>query len=135
MFIKSGKKKTGEKILLKFVKAFQKLNNKKFISLFQLAIINVTSIFSLKTQVVKKGKRKVTKDVPSFFSDHSFRVSNSLNLLKRSVVKDKKTAYFYEMLVKEVLNSSSLNSSSVLIHNEVQNKILLNKRYWSNFRW
>ena len=29
MFIKSGKKKTGEKILLKFVKAFQKIEQYK----------------------------------------------------------------------------------------------------------
>jgi len=130
-----GKKTTGEKILLKFVKSFQKSNKKKFITLFQSAIINTTPIFSVNTQVVKKGKRKSTKDVPSFLSSHNSRISTSLNFFKQSVVKDKKTGNFYKMLAKEVLNSSYAISVSVAKKNEVQKQVLLNKRYWSNFKW
>jgi ribosomal protein S7 len=135
VFMKSGKKKTVEKILLKFVKTFQKSNNKKFTALFHSAIINTTPVFSVNTQVVKRGKRKTTKDVPSFLSNHSTRISNSINFFKQSVIKDKKTAHFYKMLAKEVLNSSSTNSNSIVKKTDLQNQVLLNKRYWSNFKW
>ena len=131
----SGKKTTGEKILLKFAKSLQKLNNKKFMTVLQSAIINVTPVFSVNTQIVKKGKRKAEKHVPSFLQNHSSRVKSSLNFFKNSVAKDKKTASFYKMLSKEVLNSAHANSSSVNKKAEVQKQVLLNKRYWSKFKW
>lgn len=135
IFMKSGKKKTVEKILLKFAKTFQKSNNKKFTTLFQSAIINTTPVFSVNTQVIKKGKRKATKNVPSFLSNNSVRVINSIHFFKESVVKEKKNGHFYKMLAKEVLNSSSTNSTSIVKKADVQNQVLLNKRYWSNFKW
>jgi len=135
LIMKRGKKTTGEKILLKFVKNFQKSNNKKFIALFQASIMNTTPVFSVNTQVVKKGKRKATKDVPSFLSDHNSRISTSLNFLKQSVNKEKKTGHFYKMFAKEILSSSLSTSPSIVKKNEVQKQVLLNKRYWSNFKW
>nr|QYB23138.1 ribosomal protein S7 [Nitzschia traheaformis] len=135
IFMKSGKKKTVEKILLKFVKTSQKSNNKKFETLFHSAIINTTPVFSVNTQVLKKGKRKSTKDVPSFLSNDSVRIKNSINFFKESVVKEKKNERMHKMLVKEVLNSSSTNSTSINKKSDVQNKVLLNRRYWSNFKW
>jgi ribosomal protein S7 len=135
LIMKRGKKTTGEKILLKFVKSFQKSSKKKFIALFQASIMNTTPVFSVNTQVVKKGKRKFTKDVPSFLSNHSLRISNALSFLKQSVNKEKKTGHFYKMFAREVLASSLSNSSSTLKKNEVQKQVLLNKRYWSNFKW
>ncbi len=48
----SGKKNTGEKILLKFAKRLQKSSKKNFKSLVQLAIINSTPTFKLNEQIV-----------------------------------------------------------------------------------
>lgn len=135
LIMKRGKKTTGEKILLKFVKSFQKSNSKKFITLFQVSIINTTPVFSINTQVVKRGKRKATKDIPSFLSNHRSRISTSLNFLKQSVNKEKKNGHFYKMFAKEILTSSLATSSSIVKKNEVQKQVLLNKRYWSNFKW
>ena len=55
----SGKKKTGEKVLLKFAKLLQKSTNKNFKSLVQLAIVNSTPTFKLNEQILKKGKRTI----------------------------------------------------------------------------
>lgn len=134
-FMESGKKPTGEKILLKFVKSFQKQNRKNFKSLLQFAIINATPVFSVNTQVVKKGKKKAINEVPIFLSNHSIRIRNSLKFFKQSATKEKKTSHFYKLLSKEVLNSSKLNSVSITEKNDLQKQVLKNKRYWSNFKW
>ena len=134
-FMKNGKKLTGEKILLKFVKSFQKQNRKNFKSLLQVAIINATPVFSINTQIIKKGKRKVTNEVPVFLSNHSSRVRNSLKFFKQSVLKEKKNSSFYKLLSKEVLNSAKFDSISIAEKNDLQKQALKNKRYWSNFKW
>jgi ribosomal protein S7 len=131
----SGEKKTGEKILLKFVKLLQKSMNKNFKSLIQLAIISSTPTFKLNEQVIKKGKRKATKSTPSFIPNDSLRVSLSLKFIKNVASKNKGSIYFYESLVKEILASANLKSQSVDKKNELQNQILMNKRYLSKFRW
>lgn len=135
ILMKSGKKKTVEKVLLKFVKIFQKFNNKKFETLFHYSIINTTPVFFVNTRVVKKGKKKSIKDVPSFLLNDSVRIKNSIHFFKESVIKEKKNGHFYKMLAREVLNSSSTSSTSITRKSEVQNQVLLNKRYWSNFKW
>jgi ribosomal protein S7 len=131
----SGRKETGEKILLKFVKLLQKSANKNFKSLIQLAIISSTPTFKLNEQVMKKGKRKATKSTPSFIPNDSFRVKSSLKIIRTVASKNKGSTYFYESLVKEILASANLKSQSVDKKNELQNQILTNKRYLSKFRW
>jgi ribosomal protein S7 len=131
----SGEKKTGEKILLKFVKLLQKSMNKNFKSLIQLSIISSTPTFKLNEQVIKKGKRKATKITPSFIPNDSLRVTASLKFIKNVASKNKGSINFYESLVKEILASAHLKSQSVDKKNELQNQILMNKRYLSKFRW
>jgi small subunit ribosomal protein S7 len=131
----SGKKSTGEKILLKFSKKLQKLNNKHFRKLVQLAIINSTSTFKLNEQIVKKGKRKAVRHIPSFITTDSLRIMISLKLIKRSATKNKNSSQFYESLANEILMASSLKGQSVEKKAELQNQILANKRYLANFRW
>ena len=131
----SGEKKTGEKILLRFVKVLQKSMNKNFKSLIQLAIISSTPTFKLNEQVIKKGKRKATKSTPSFIPNDSLRVSASLKFIKTVASKNKGSTYLYESLAKEILSSANLKSQSVDNKNELQNQILMNKRYLSKFRW
>jgi len=131
----SGKKKTGEKILLKFAKLLQKSSNKNFKNLVQLAIINSTPTFKLNEQVVKKGKRKSVRSTPSFITSDSLRIMASLKLIINAVNKNKTSTSFYETLVNEVLASSEAKSQAVDKKNELQKQILINKRYLSKFRW
>jgi small subunit ribosomal protein S7 len=131
----SGKKSTGEKILLKFSKKLQKLNNKHFKKLVQIAIINSTSTFKLNEQIVKKGKRKAVRHIPSFITTDSLRIMISLKLIKRSAAKNKNSNQFYESLVNEIFMASSLKGQSVEKKTELQKQILANKRYLANFRW
>lgn len=131
----SGKKKTGEKILLKLAKLLQKSNNKNFKSLIQLAIINSTPTFKLNEQIVKKGKRKAIKSTPFFIVTDSLRIMSSFKFLKTAAVRSTTSNHFYKILANEVLAASELKSQSVEKKNELQKQILLNKRYLSKFRW
>lgn len=133
--MKSGKKKTGEKILLKFLKSLQKSTGKNFKVLLQSAIINSTSTFKLNEQSIKKGKRKAKKNIPSFIISDSLRIITALKLIKKVSARTKSSNYFYESLVAEVLASSALKGQSVDQKNDLQKQILVNKRYLSKFRW
>jgi len=131
----SGKKTTGEKILLKFSKKLQKSTNKHFKKIVQLAIINSTSTFKLNEQIVKKGKRKAVRHIPSFITTDSLRTMISLKSIKHSATKNKSSSQFYESLVNEILMASSLKGQSVERKVQLQKQILANKRYLANFRW
>ena len=131
----SGKKKTGEKILLKFVKLAQKSTNKNFKRLFQLALVNSTPTFKINEQVVKKGKRKATRNIPAFITSDSLRITTALKSIKNVVSKNRNSTSFYESLVKEILAAASLKSQIIDKKNELQKQVLINKRYLSKFRW
>lgn len=131
----SGKKNTGERILLNFAKTLQKSNTKNFKKLVQLAIINSTPAFKLNEQIIKKGKRKAIRSTPSFIMTDALRVMTSLKSIKRAVVKSKNSNQFYETLAHEVLLASNLKGQSVEKKTELQKQILTNKRYLSKFRW
>jgi len=133
--MKSGKKKTGEKILLKFLKSLQKSTDKNCKVLLQSAIINSTSAFKLTEQSIKKGKRKAKKNIPSFIINDSLRIVTALKLIKKVSAKNKSINYFYQSLANEILASSASKSQSVDQKNELQKQILINKRYLSKFRW
>jgi ribosomal protein S7 len=133
--MKSGKKNTGEKILLKFAKKLQKSSNKHFKNLVQAAIVNSTPTFKINEQIVKKGKRKAIRNTPSFIASDSLRVMNALKLFKRVVEKNKNSSQFYEAFVNEVLSASSSKGQSVDRKNDLQKQVVANKRYLSNFRW
>merc|ERR1712127_1007248 len=127
--------KTGEKILLKFLKSLQKSTDKNCKVLLQSAIINSTSTFKLNEQSIKKGKRKAKKNIPSFIISDSLRIITALKLIKKVSAKNKSSNYFYQSLVDEILASSALKGQSVDQKNDVQKQILVNKRYLSKFRW
>lgn len=131
----SGKKSTGEKILLKSAKKLQKLSTKHFKTLVQMAIINSTSTFKLNEQVVKKGKRKTVRSIPSFVPTDQFRTMLSLKLIKNAAFKSKNSNEFYESLSNEILTASSLKGQSINIKTDLQRQILANKRYLAKFHW
>ena len=120
LFMKNGKKKIAEKILVKAVKRTQKISKKQFKTVFQYAIINSTPIFVVNSKVVKKGKRKVQKDVPSFLFNNFSRVNNALKIVNKSIKKNRNDKHFDEILVTEMLDSFFSNSSSVIKKNEIQ---------------
>ena len=131
----SGRKKTGEKILLKFAKRLQKSTNKNTKNIIQHAIINVTPTFKLNEQVVKKGKRKAVRVSPSFLVNDSLRLMTSLKSIKRAATKNQKPVQFYEKLVNEFISSFEMKGSAIDAKNELQKQIVFNKRYLSKFRW
>lgn len=135
ILMKSGKKHTGEKILLKSAKLLQKSTSKSFQNLVQLTIINTTPVFKLNEQTVKKGKRKAQKIIPSFIVKNSLRIMTALKFLKNSVVKDKTNAGFHKNFVNEILITSLLKGQSIEQKNKLQTQALFNKRHMSKFRW
>jgi ribosomal protein S7 len=78
--MKSGKKKTGEKILLKFLKSLQKSTDKNCKVLLQSAIINSTPAFKLTEQSIKKGKRKAKKKYSIFYNQRFTSNYNSFKI-------------------------------------------------------
>ena len=133
--MKSGRKTTGEKILLKSLKSLQKSTDKNFKTLFHSAIVNSASAFKVNEQAVKKGKRKAIKSIPSFIINDSLRITNALKSLTRISAKSKNSNFLYKKLVAEILSSSALKGQSIDQKNEIQKQILVNKRYLSKFRW
>ena len=132
-FMKSGKKRIGEKILLKCIKFLQKSTNKNSINLLKLGIVNSTPIFKLNEQIVKKGKRKAIKITPAFISKNSLRVMIALKFINKIVLKNSNS--FYKNFGDEIMSSAHLKSPSVDKKNEFHKQVLMNKRYISKFRW
>lgn len=135
IIMKNGKKSTVEKILLKFSKSLQKSTIKNFKNLVQLAIINSTPAFKLTEQVMKKGKRKSKKVIPSFIIKDSYRIMTAVKFIRNVARRDKSPISFYRRLKNEMLGVSSLKGQSLDQKNQLQNQILLNKRYLAKFRW
>jgi ribosomal protein S7 len=130
-----GNKKTGEKILLKSFKLIQKSTNKNSTNLLQQAVINSTPTFKVNQQLVKKGKRKSQKDIPTFIINDSLRTVLSLKFIKSTSSQNQEFKGFYKKLAEEILAASSNKSKSVEKKNELHKQILMNKRYLVKFRW
>jgi ribosomal protein S7 len=133
--MKSGRKTTGEKILLKSLKSLQKSNSKNFKTLLHSAVVNSSSAFKVNEQAVKKGKRKVIKTTLSFITNDSLRITTALKLLIRISANSKDSNFLYKKLVAEILSCSALKSQSIDQKNEAQRQALVDKRYLSKFRW
>ena len=134
-FMRDGKKRTGEKILLRLSKSLQKSTRKNFQSLVQSAVANLTPAFKLNEQTMKKGKRKSKKIIPSFIMKDSLRLMSALKTIKYTAQKDKSPSSFYKRISAEVLDASSHRGSASDHKTRLQNQVLLNKRYLAKFRW
>jgi len=135
IFMKNGKKCTGEKILLNVSKSLQKSTNKNFQNVVQLAIVNSTPAFKLNEQTMKKGKRKSKKIIPSFIVKDSLRIMSALKFLKTLAFKGRASNSFFKSFEKEILDSSLLKGQSAEQKSRILNQILVNKRYLAKFRW
>lgn len=130
-----GKKNTTEKILLNTIKFICKSQDSNVENLFKLAFINSTPIFKLNEQLVKKGKRKIKKQIPFFLIDDTSRLSHGLKTIKSSSHKFRSSDPFFKSLSAEILNLINEKSNSISSNRETKNQILLNRRYLSKFRW
>lgn len=138
ILMKNGKKNTGEKIFLRFLKLIQKLTHQNSKTLFHSAIFNSANTFKVNEHLVKKGKRKTTKIIPFFIMNDSLRIAAALKqVAKTTAAKNKNSINFYQSLVNEILALAlcNLKSSCIEQKNEVQKQIFANKRYLSKFRW
>lgn len=133
--MKNGNKKTAEKILKKSLKLIQKNDKKNHISLLKHSIINSTPTFKINIQSKKRGKRKTTKEIPTFIKSDSLRIISSFNFLADNSLKNKSVNGFYKKIANEILEAAAQKSKSVDQKNEIQKQVLMQKRYLANFRW
>ena len=133
--MKQGKKKTAEKILLKSLKLIQKSNKKNHKNLIKESIINATPTFKMDKQFSKKGKRKIKKEIPAFVKKDSLRTVLSANFLISASLKNKESNSFYKKLKEEILETSFQKSRSIEQKTELQQQVLMQKRYLLKFRW
>jgi ribosomal protein S7 len=131
----NGEKKTSEKLLLKSVKKLQKSSKKQVKALLQLCILNSTPIFKLHTSSNKKQKKrhKKVREMPTFIVRPEIRTSLSIKFILSN--KEKVSKNFYSELTKKILLTTQPKSGSISLKNELQKKILLNRRYLTYYRW
>jgi ribosomal protein S7 len=132
---KNGEKKTSEKLLLKSLKKLQKTSKKQVKALLQLCILNSTPIFKLHTSSNKKQKKrnKKIREMPTFIVRPEIRTSLSIKFILSN--KEKMSKNFYSELTKKVLLTTQSKSGPISSKNELQKKIILNKRYLTYYRW
>jgi len=137
--MKKGGKETSEKVLLKSVKELQKNTLKKTENIIKSALLNTIPIFKMNTIIKKrKKKRKTIREVPIFLVYNKSRVSEAIKLIIKTSKKIKKniTSYYLKLVV-ELLDDckDDVESDAVLIKNNLQEKILAQKKYLRNYRW
>ena len=137
--MKKGGKETSEKVLLKSVKELQKNTLKKAENIIKSALLNTIPIFKMNTIIKKKKKKKKTiREVPIFLVYNKSRVSEAIKLIIKTSKKIKRniTSYYLKLVV-ELLDDckDDVESDAVLAKNNLQEKILAQKKYLRNYRW
>lgn len=132
----NGKKTKSEKIVLKSLKALQKVSKKSSKKLFQLALIHSTPVFKLNTitQKKKKKKKQKIKIIPAFISDKTSRISFAIKFIV-TTASNKNTQPLFQKLLKEILISSQNKSNAVEAKKGVQKQALLNRHLFKYYRW
>jgi ribosomal protein S7 len=133
--MKGGNKSIVEKIILQSFKKLHKESKKKINDIFKLAVLYNTPIFKIhviKNKKMKKKKRKIRK-IPAFITNNNLRFSLAIKLLLRAI--NKKSSAFFIKLTNEILLSSQQKSDSIILKDNIQKDVLLNKRYFQFFKW
>jgi ribosomal protein S7 len=129
----NGEKKTGEKIVLNCFKELHKKSKRKTDDIMKLAIINATPIFKLHTIKNKKSKKRKVKEIPAFITNNIYRVSLAIKFIINSIKKKKE--HFYSKLEKEIILNSQQKGEAVQLKNNLQQKVLVQKKYLKFYRW
>ena len=132
--MRKGKKKTGEKLLIKSVKEIQKKSNKPHKEIIQLAVMNATPLFKISERRLKK-KRKSLRQVPFFLANRVIRTSTSIRNIILKVKKLKSNETFYENFSKEIILSAQNKSEVIKNKNNAQKLALEQKKYLDNYKW
>ena len=132
----NGKKTKSEKIVLKSLKALQKISKKSSKKLFQLALVHNTPIFKLNiiTQKKKKKKKQKVKIIPAFVSNKTSRISFAIKFIVKAASK-KSNQPLFQKLLNEILISSQNKSSAIETKRETQKQALLNRHLFKYYRW
>lgn len=132
----SGKKETGEKILLKSLKEIQKDSKKQSQELIKLGIIYSTPTFKLHkiTNNKQKKRNKKIRVIPAFISDKNARISLGIKFVLASL-KKKKSNNCHIKLKNELIANALYKGSAIQTKNELQKQVLVNKHYFSYYRW
>lgn len=134
-FMFKGHKEVCEKNFKKTLKDIQRFNNKNYKNILKLFIIKLALVFKLKKNSKKRGKKKNIFYNPFLLSNNDFRVNYALRLIKSLLLKNKKESFF-NILTQEILNTVMLNKSvSFEQRNDIQNKVLAQRRYFYKFKW
>ena len=133
-FMIDGRKKTGEKNLLKSFKELQKSSKKQSKKLIELAIIFSTPIFKVHKITNKNRKKKTIKEIPTIITAKKTRISLAIKFILNTL-KNKKSNYFYTEFNKEILLNVKNEGSAIQIKNEIQKQALLKKHFFSHYRW
>lgn len=132
----NGNKKTSEILLIKTAKQFQKQSKKQFQKVFQLAIVNYMPVFRLNEISNKKRKKKQRKIklVPSFIPDKTKKTFLSVKFVIKNLKKEKGES-FLNTLNKKLILFADNKKAFVNQKDEIQKKVVENKRYLENYRW
>ena len=133
--MKNGKKRTGEKILLKSLKEIQKRSMKKTSNIISIAIKHTTPTLKLDHQKLKKKKRKTVQEIPTFIKNNFLRVNLSIKSIIINSKNNNTATTFSLKLANEFLNSTKLKSSSVEQVIEMQKQILSKRNVFFKYRW
>lgn len=131
-----GKKTKSEKIVLRSLKALQRVSKKSAQKLFQLALVHNTPVFKLNTITQKKRKKKKqkVKIIPAFISDRTSRVSFAIKFIVTAASKRNNQPLFQKLL-NEILISSQNKSNAIEEKKETQKQALLNRHLFKYYRW
>jgi ribosomal protein S7 len=136
LIMRRGKKSVGEKILNKSIKEIQKNSNAQSKELLQLAIIHSIPAFKLHKMSNKKQKKrnKKVKEIPAFIPQLVSRTSQGIKFLITGI-KNKKINTCHKKFKEEILQGAQQKGSAVNLKNDLQKQALLNRHYFSFYRW
>lgn len=129
----NGKKETGEKNLMKSIKQLQKNSKKTSHEIFQLALINSTSVFRLHTMKIKKKRTIKLKEIPGFIKNQNARNSMAMKFILSNTKE--KAEYFYEKINKEIVINAKNEGNGVEMKNQLQKSVLNKKHFFQYYRW
>lgn len=134
--MKNGKKGICEKLVLKSLKNLQKKSYKQTKHIVKLSLIKTTPIFKLQKIENKKRRKKnrQIKEIPFFILNSNNRISLAIKFILKSIQK-KKTKKIFNLLENEILANAKTKGNASKIKDTLQNKVLLNKRFFYFYKW
>nr|YP_009317743.1 ribosomal protein S7 [Navicula ramosissima]AOY40403.1 ribosomal protein S7 [Navicula ramosissima] len=134
---RNGKKSKSEKAIMKSFKAAQKSQRKNHGKIIKLSVLNAIPIFKIIKLTDKKRRKKSTKEIPTFVSNYTSRVSLGLKYLIKTTrsLSSSKQANFSEKFKNELLSGTSSENNASVMKTNFQTKACQEKKYFRFYRW